>query len=144
RRQAEMGGQLVWRLDAAVHVLEEKCQAAREDETAEQRQRQIQEGPRGHRAVWPFRRINDTDVARLQLTGDTGFLRPLQEVVIHLATALYLPVENAVLDRLAIHRLRLEFLLIKGSDEAPLLGQCRLVLGAGRLRDVGDLCLQLS
>ena len=89
-------------------------------------------------------RVDDADVARLQLAGDAGLLRPLHQALVDLLVALHVALEHAVVDAPC------------GSSTAPrpsagssaarqalLLRQRGLVLVAHRLHDLGDLALQL-
>ena len=126
------------RLDTAVEVFEEKGDAACEEKPTEQRERQAQEHSRRRCLSRHLGAIDHTDIARLELPGDAGFPRPLHQALVNLAAALYLALEDAVFDRLAIHGESLGFLLVEGGGQAVFLGQGRLMLGAHRLHDLGD------
>ncbi len=111
---------------------------------ADERQRQVQGLPGRHRGSRPFGLVDDPDVAGLELGADAGLLRALQQALVELLRALDVALEHAVIDRLAVHRLRLALLLVERGDQAVLLGERRLVFVAHRLHDLGHLAVQLG
>ena len=140
--EAEVRANLLGRLDAAVHVLEERDQPAGEERPEEQREELVPGSIRADRGPGFLRRIDDPDIAGPELAGDAGFLRALQQVVVQLRARFHVALQDAVGDRLAVHRQRFRLLLVERRHQAVLVRQCRLVLAAHGLHDLLDFAGQ--
>src|SRR6266850_1656785 len=79
RRNAEQRLDFFRRLDPVVEVLEEEREADPETRAAEEAKQHVQCPSRTHGGVRLVRRVDDANVARLELSGDACFLRALQE-----------------------------------------------------------------
>src|SRR5262245_19586753 len=141
--QTQMGPNFLGGVDSAVHLLEEDCEPDRHQAAAEHCEGQIQELPWRGRLARPLGRVDDADVAGLELTADAGLFRALEQALVNLLAALDVAFEDAVIDRLPVHRLRFGLLLVERTSQAVFFRERCEVLVVDRLTDLGDFALQL-
>ncbi len=85
----------------------------REQAAAEEREQEVERPVRPGGPARHFGLVHHADVARLELRGHVGFLRPLQQVVEHLPVGVGVALQHAVVDPLAAERHRLALLLLE-------------------------------
>src|SRR5882762_8992511 len=142
-RQPEMRLDLVGRLDPVIEVLEEERQADRQREAADKCEQQVGRRAGARRAPRHLGRVDDADVARLELARNSRLLGALHQAVENLSVAEGVALQRAVVDALAIERQRVVLLLLERVDQALLLRLSGFVLVVGRLDDLGDFALNL-
>jgi hypothetical protein len=139
----EVPPHVVRRPQTGVEDLQEEHEPERQARAPEEGQEQIALLPRQDWLLGDGGLVDDPRVQRREVPRERDLARALQEVVERQAIAGGFALERGVFDGLDVQALHLGLLSLEGAPQRALARPRRLVIVAGRRRELRGLCLQL-